>query len=232
MDIKNLNKWWYGLPQNTRQVIGGNETWEALDISVRLALYQYSLLRIAGAANDRDEERPLLNEIACGLGDLALVRKNGTALEDMCNENGEFQEEYQEQFDRFYDSYQYRIENISWKDWLGDTALTNSELVKSLKHHGYRRVDIDADRRIPGTFYTFRGGLHINGTENLSFHIVPPQESLGLGRFAICATRNGESSQLGTDHAPFFFRRLFAFLKGERKEKEIIDEICTDRRTE
>ena len=31
-----------------------------------------------------------------------------------------------------------------------------------------------------------------------------------------------------TDHAPFFFRRLLAFLKGERKENEIIDEIYTD----
>ena len=95
-----------------------------------------------------------------------------------------------------------------------------------------QRVDIDTDSRAAKTFYTYRGGLHINGTGNLSFHIVPPQDSLGLGRFAICATRNGESSQLGTDHAPFFFRWLFAFLKGERKEKEIIEEICTDRRTE
>ena len=86
-------------------------------------------------------------------------------------------------------------------------------------------VDIDTDRRTAKTFYTYRGGLHINGTGNLSFHIVPLQDSLGLGRFAICATRNGKSSQLGTDQAPFFFGRLLAFLKGERKENEIIDEI-------
>src|SRR5699024_12213036 len=56
---------------------------------------------------------------------------------------------------------------------------------------------------------------------------ISPQDSLGLGRFAICATRNGESSQLGTDQAPFFFGRLLAFLKGERKENEIIDRKST-----
>lgn len=110
--------------------------------------------------------------------------------------------------------------------------MTNREIIRVLKRCGYSQVDIDTDRKVAKTFYTYRGGLHINGTENLSFHIVPPQDSLGLGRFAICATRNGESSQLGTDHAPFFFRRLFACIKGERKENEIIDEICTDRKTE
>ena len=113
-----------------------------------------------------------------------------------------------------------------------DTIMTNREIIRELKRHGYSRVDIDTDSRAAKTFYTYHGGVHINGTENLSFHIVPPQDSFGLGRFAICATRNGESSQLGTDHAPFFFRRLLAFLKGERKENEIIDEICNDRKTE
>ena len=103
--------------------------------------------------------------------------------------------------------------------------MTNREIIRELKRRGNRRVEIDTDSGDAKTFYTDRGGLHINGTGNLSFHIVPPQESPGLGRFAICATRNGESSQLGTDHAPFFFERLLAFLKGERKEKEIIDEI-------
>ena len=110
--------------------------------------------------------------------------------------------------------------------------MTNREIIRELKRHGYSRVDIDTDSRAAKPFYTYLGGLHINGKGNRSFHSVPPQESPGLGRFAICATRNGESSQLGTDHAPFFFRRLLAFLKGERKENEIIDEICTNRKTE
>ena len=104
--------------------------------------------------------------------------------------------------------------------------MTNREIIRELKCCGYRRVNIDTDRRAARTFYSYRRSLHINGTESLSFHIVPQKESLGLGRFAVCAVKNGAGSQLGTDHAPFFFQRLFAFLKGERSEKEIIDEVC------
>ena len=28
MDTNNLDKWWYGLPENTRQAIGNDEIWE------------------------------------------------------------------------------------------------------------------------------------------------------------------------------------------------------------
>jgi hypothetical protein len=107
--------------------------------------------------------------------------------------------------------------------------MTNREIIRELKRSGYSRVDIDTDRRTAKTFYTYRGGLHINGTENLSFHIVPSQDSLGLGRFAICATRNGESTQVGTDYSMWFFECLSAYLKGERPEQDIIKEIWHDR---
>ncbi|MBT9682714.1 hypothetical protein [Parabacteroides distasonis] len=212
MDTNNLDKWWYGLPENTRQAIGNDEIWEKLDMPSRSALHRYSLLRIYGTAKDRDEERTLLNEIACGLGDLALVRKNGIALEEMCNGNGEFYDEYQEQFNILYDNYGHTIENISWPDWIGHTIPTNRELIRLLEHHGYKRMEIDTDR--------------------LSYHIVPQQDSFGLGRFAVCATKEGESSQLGTDCARLFLRRFLAFLKGERSGKEIIDVICNNQQTE
>ena len=74
MDTNNLDKWWHGLPENTRQAIGDDGIWEKLDMPSRSALHRYSLLRIYGTAKDRDEERTLLNEIACGLGDLALQK--------------------------------------------------------------------------------------------------------------------------------------------------------------
>lgn len=104
--------------------------------------------------------------------------------------------------------------------------MTNREIIRELKRCGYSRVNIDTDRRLRKTYYTCRGRLHINGTESLSFHIVPQKESLGLGRFTVCAVKNGAASQLGTDHAPFFFQHLLAFLKGERSEQESIDEVC------
>ena len=119
MDTNNLDKWWYGLPGNTRQAIGNDGIWEKLDMPSRSALHRYSRLRIYGTAKDRDEERTLLNEIACG-----------------------------------------------------------------------------------------------------------------LGRFAVCATKEGESSQLGTDCARLVLRRFLAFLKGERSGKEIIDVICNNQQTE
>ena len=132
MDTNNLDKWWYGLPENTRQAIGNDEIWEKLDMPSRSALHRYSRLRIYGTAKDRDGERTLLNEIACGLGDLALVRKNGIALEEMCNGSGEFYDEYQDQFNILYDNYGHILENISWPDWIGHTIPTNRELVRLL----------------------------------------------------------------------------------------------------
>ena len=163
---------------------------------------------------------------------LPLSVKTASLWRKCATGTGEFYDEYQEQFDILYDNYGHTIENISWPDWIGHTIPTNRELVRLLEHHGYKRMEIDTDRRIPKTFYVFRRGLHINASEDLSYHIVPQQDSFGLGRFAVCATKEGESSQLGTDCARLFLRRFLAFLKGERSGKEIIDEICNNRQTE
>lgn len=229
MDTENMNKWWYSLPESIKLKLSGHGITDILrepDTSLRAALYRYARLRAVGTEKDKDEERSLLNEIACGLSDLALAGNNGMALEDMCNEDGEFLEEYQEQFDKLYDHYEETLVGINWAVIISHTGMPTSELIRLLEKFGYKRVDIDMDRGVPKTYYTCRGGLHINATENLSFHIVPQKDSLGLGRFAVCAVKNGAGSQLGTDHAPFFFQRLFAFLKGKKSEKEIIDEVC------
>lgn len=53
------------------------------------------------------ERNCILNEVACKLADLTLIKKYGIAIEDMCNENGKFVEPYQEEFNSLYD----RIEN-------------------------------------------------------------------------------------------------------------------------
>lgn len=235
MDTKKLNRWWYALPEETRKKLYAQESidvWKDLDVSVRIVLFRYCRMKMFGITENSDMERSLLIETVCGLTDTALVKENGLALENMCDDEGEFLEEYQDQFNTVYDRYEAVLENMDWTDFCTGMELSVREMIEWLEKIGYNRVDIDTDIRTAKTFYICRGGLHINGTGSLSFHIVPPQDSLGLGQFAICATRNGESSQLGTDHAPFFFRQLLAFIKGEKKEKEIIDEICTDRRTE
>ena len=229
MDANNISEWWRSLPESIRLKLSGHGVTDILqepDTSVRAALYKYARLRAVGTEKDKDEEQSLLNEVACGLSDLALAGNNGMALEDMCNEDGEFLEEYQEQFDKLYDHYEETLMEIKWAVIISHTGMPVSELIRLLKKFGYKRVDIDTDRRIPKTLYTYCKSLHINATENLSFHIVPPEESFGMGRFAMCATKNGKSSQLGTDHAQLFFPDFFAFLKGEKNEKEIIDEVC------
>lgn len=42
----------------------------------------------------------------------------------------------------------------------------------------------------------------------------------------MCATKDRKGTQLDTDYAQLFFPDFFAFLKGEKSEKEIIDEVC------
>lgn len=49
------------------------------------------------------ERSSILNEVACKLADQTLVKKHGIALEDMCNENGEFLESFQDEFNSLYD---------------------------------------------------------------------------------------------------------------------------------
>lgn len=54
------------------------------------------------------ERNSILNEVACKLADLTLVKKYGIAIEDICNENGEFLESFQDEFNSLYD----RIEKV------------------------------------------------------------------------------------------------------------------------
>ena len=59
-------------------------------------------------------------------------------------------------------------------------------------------MEIDTDRRIPKTFYVFRRGLHINASEDLSYHIVPQQDSFDWGvlRYALPKTVKAPSWEL------------------------------------
>lgn len=56
-----------------------------------------------------DKDRSMLSEIVCELADTELCRANGKTLEDMCDTDGAFLEEYQEQFNRIYDELEMRI---------------------------------------------------------------------------------------------------------------------------
>lgn len=81
-----------------------------LDMPSRSALHRYSRLRIYGTAKDRDEERTLLNEIACGLGDLALVRKTASLWRKCATGTGNFTMNT-----RNSSTYYMTITDIQWK---------------------------------------------------------------------------------------------------------------------
>ncbi|MCO7113355.1 hypothetical protein NIB75_14560 [Bacteroides uniformis] len=56
-----------------------------------------------------EDDRSMLSEIVSELADAELCRANGRTLEDMCDTDGAFLEEYQEQFNRIYDELEMRI---------------------------------------------------------------------------------------------------------------------------
>ena len=75
----------------------------------RLYLYKSGKL-----PENKDEERSLTIGIVSELADLALVNQHGKPLEEMCNDNGEFLEEYQEQFNRIYDKIEDAVTRFDY----------------------------------------------------------------------------------------------------------------------
>ncbi|MCM1107954.1 MAG: hypothetical protein NC388_02730 [Clostridium sp.] len=54
----------------------------------------------------------LLMETACELGNMMLAEKHAIPVEDMCDDNGEFTEAYQEEFNRLYDEIEGILINM------------------------------------------------------------------------------------------------------------------------
>lgn len=82
--------------------------WKEADLYLRINIRNYCLLKKGGLLPE-DKDRSMLNEIVCELADTELCRANGKTLEDMCDTDGAFLEEYQELFNRIYDELEMRI---------------------------------------------------------------------------------------------------------------------------
>ncbi len=52
---------------------------------------------------NQSERGSIINEVACKRADQTLVKEHGSALEDMCDENGGFLESFQDEFNSLYD---------------------------------------------------------------------------------------------------------------------------------
>ena len=81
MEPNNLNEWWGGQPDGLKQAFSlfPDGRWKEADLYLRINIRNYCLL------------------------------KNGKTLEDMCDTDGAFLEEYQELFNRIYDELEMRI---------------------------------------------------------------------------------------------------------------------------
>ena len=144
MDTENLNKWWYSLPEEIRKklyVQEGTDVWNDLDMSARVAMFRYCRMKIFGIGKNGDMERSLLIETVCGLADIALVKENGLPLEDMCDDEGEFLEEYQDQFNTVYDRYEAVLANMDWTNCCTDMEISVREIIEQLEKTGRGLID-------------------------------------------------------------------------------------------
>ena len=105
-----MNEWWGGQPDELKQAFSlfPDGRWEEADLYLRINIRNYCLLKKGGLLPE-DKERSMLIGIVCELADTELCRATGKALEDMCDTEGAFLEEYQEQFNRIYDELEMRI---------------------------------------------------------------------------------------------------------------------------
>ena len=105
-----MNEWWGEQPDGLKQAFSlfPDRRWEEADLYLRINIRNYCHLKKDRLLSE-DKERSMLIGIVCELADMELCRATGKALEDMCDADGAFLEEYQEQFNRIYDEREMRI---------------------------------------------------------------------------------------------------------------------------
>lgn len=115
MKPEKLNGWWAGQPDELKRAftLFPDKRWEECDLFLRSAIHNYCCLKEERQLPE-DEERPMLGEIVCELADMELCRVTGKPLEDMCDEEGAFLEEYQDRFDRIYDTIEREISDYMY----------------------------------------------------------------------------------------------------------------------
>lgn len=110
MEPKSLNKWWTQQPDELKQAftLFPDERWEEAGLFLKIDVRNYCCLK-----KDRllpeEKDRSMLIEIVCELADMELCRTNKKTLDEMCNADGVFLEEYQDQFNQIYDRLERSI---------------------------------------------------------------------------------------------------------------------------
>lgn len=110
MEPKDLNEWWTEQPEGLKQAftLFPDELWEGADLYLRINIRNYCSLKKEKLLPE-DKEHSMLIEIVSELADMELCRINKKTLDEMCDADGAFLEEYQEQFNRIYDKQEGNI---------------------------------------------------------------------------------------------------------------------------
>ncbi len=110
METMQIDLWWQSIPQDVKERLfeyGLTENvWQRTDHITKENFRKLCLLNPKPQIDSKD--RSLVIEVVGELGDIVLMEKNNLPLEDMCNDDGDFLDAYQEEFNQIYD----RIESI------------------------------------------------------------------------------------------------------------------------
>lgn len=95
MEPKSLNEWWNKQPDELKQAFTflPDERWEEAGLYLRINICNYCCLK-KDKLLPEDKERSMLIEIVCELTDIELYRTNKKTLDEMCDADGAFLEEY------------------------------------------------------------------------------------------------------------------------------------------
>lgn len=102
-----LDIWWKSQTDNLRRTFSPlpsfEHSWTKFDIATKLNIYNYCIIKENSLELSEFDELAVLNEISSELGDIALEMVNNKSIEGMCDSEGSFLENYQDQFNRLYD---------------------------------------------------------------------------------------------------------------------------------
>lgn len=119
---RDADQWWDFMPVKTKAVISGVDShiasdyhyrmfWNKIQQSDKENIYQYWKHRKGIITLDSEDANSMQMEIICELAELQLEQEYDKDREDMCDENGSFDEEYQDRFNDIYDEIEERLLN-------------------------------------------------------------------------------------------------------------------------
>lgn len=113
MNKENHDSWWQQQPERLQQLLAREDTpdrfWQKLDENMKSLIYNYCIQKANGGTLDEDAERSMVIEIVSEIADHTLCSQTGIPLENMCNSDGEFLEQFQDRFNKIYDEIENRL---------------------------------------------------------------------------------------------------------------------------